>query len=294
MALDTRPWRPKYHRDWRTSRAVRLMTWAQRGIYDWLLDEQWEDGGLPKDPADVAQMIAAPVADVARVLELAFEQDADGQWWNQRGEQIRAEQDERSEAGRAGGRASGEARRRRASQSGAGQSDRGDERIGNDSATEVERSGNDPSTIHERSANQSDSDAESDPDSDPGGGEGTAPPSPPPLEALGVDGQVAHALTETGVWADQWRAHVGKNGRRLAEQHVPATFEALVRDFGDAFVAARVRAYDRWRRSKPAKVRGRKRHDTAIRRWVEKDAAGFQPRRPAALSDADREKLRGA
>lgn len=86
------PWFPKLVADWRHGRKVRSMTWEERGIFDWLLCEQWADGPLPADPAEVARIIGAPVGPVERVLTLAFDRGPDG-WTNGRLEEIRAEQE---------------------------------------------------------------------------------------------------------------------------------------------------------------------------------------------------------
>jgi hypothetical protein len=43
--------------DYRGSRSVQRMTWAQRGMYIEMLCEQWDKGSLPDDPAAVADLV---------------------------------------------------------------------------------------------------------------------------------------------------------------------------------------------------------------------------------------------
>jgi uncharacterized protein YdaU (DUF1376 family) len=43
--------------DFRGSRSVQRMTWAQRGMYLEMLCEQWDKGSLPDDPAAVADLV---------------------------------------------------------------------------------------------------------------------------------------------------------------------------------------------------------------------------------------------
>ena len=94
---------------------MRSMSWEERAIFDWLLDEQWVDGGLPDDHALVSNMIGAPVASVSRVLELAFVRRDDGLLWNDAGDEVRLAQltrrQAKTEASAKGGRSSAAARR---------------------------------------------------------------------------------------------------------------------------------------------------------------------------------------
>lgn len=77
-------WYSWYVQNWRESRRVRLLSWAERGIYRELIDEQFVSGPLPEDPATVARMIGAPARLVARVLEMCFPIGADGLRRNER------------------------------------------------------------------------------------------------------------------------------------------------------------------------------------------------------------------
>lgn len=58
-------WFPK---DAETDEAYRLMTYEQQGIYRALLDHQWLQGSLPKDPAVIAKLL--PKVHPARFLRL--------------------------------------------------------------------------------------------------------------------------------------------------------------------------------------------------------------------------------
>jgi hypothetical protein len=78
--------------------------------------------------------------------------------------------------------------------------------------------------------------------------------------------QTTRAWIETGLFADQARLD------KRAAANVPRTLAALVRNFGDAFIADCSRAYDEWRRVNPARTDRRRRHDEAVRRWVRKEA----------------------
>lgn len=50
-----------YVKEWRSSRAVLRMTFAQRGMYLEMLLEQWENYSVPDDPAAVAALIGGTV-----------------------------------------------------------------------------------------------------------------------------------------------------------------------------------------------------------------------------------------
>ena len=49
MAKDFLQYRNHYVRDWETSETVRIMSYAARGIYQALLDAQWEKGSIPAE-----------------------------------------------------------------------------------------------------------------------------------------------------------------------------------------------------------------------------------------------------
>lgn len=101
------PWFPFYVDDYLTSRKVRRLTWAQKGVYQMMMAEQWKGGPLP-EAAEIAEMIEADESDVMRVLSVCFTDTNDG-WINERLEEVRAEQDNKraakSRAGRAGAKA---------------------------------------------------------------------------------------------------------------------------------------------------------------------------------------------
>src|SRR5688572_9344285 len=46
-----------YVKEWRSSRAVQRMTFAQRGMYLELLVEQWDKGSVPDCPVAVADLL---------------------------------------------------------------------------------------------------------------------------------------------------------------------------------------------------------------------------------------------
>lgn len=57
MGKDYIPWRKHLVRDWAMDPAVRQMSFSARGIYQALLDAQWETGSIPADPAKCARLI---------------------------------------------------------------------------------------------------------------------------------------------------------------------------------------------------------------------------------------------
>ncbi|MFQ5973035.1 MAG: hypothetical protein ACE5Q3_11945 [Alphaproteobacteria bacterium] len=95
-----------------------------------------------------------------------------------------------------------------------------------------------------------------------------AKPSVNGFPDLGDDGErTTLAWIETGLWTIQDRADP------KAQAHLAATMPPLIRDFGDAFVAAIVRTYDGWRRDKgKTRCQRRKRHDRSIDRWARQEA----------------------
>lgn len=61
MAHETSPAFQFYVKEWRSSRAVQRMTFAQRGMYLEMLIEQWDKGSLPDDPAACADLLGGTV-----------------------------------------------------------------------------------------------------------------------------------------------------------------------------------------------------------------------------------------
>lgn len=57
MAKNFLQYRNHYVRDWETSETVRIMSYAARGIYQALLDAQWEKGSIPADPETCARLL---------------------------------------------------------------------------------------------------------------------------------------------------------------------------------------------------------------------------------------------
>lgn len=104
-----------YWRDWRGSRAVQRMSYVERGLYRELLDEQWKEGAIPADLAELADICGCPVevmTDAWRTLSKCFRPlaNSDGSLLvNERLEAERTEQDRRrinnANAGRLGANA---------------------------------------------------------------------------------------------------------------------------------------------------------------------------------------------
>lgn len=61
MAQEVSPAFQFYVKEWRSSRAIQRMTFAQRGMYLEMLLEQWENFSLPDNPAAVAELIGGTV-----------------------------------------------------------------------------------------------------------------------------------------------------------------------------------------------------------------------------------------
>lgn len=61
MSLDWYKWFPAR---WQASRKVQRMTLAERGLYREMLDEAWNKGPLPDDPAQIADMLALDLDEV--------------------------------------------------------------------------------------------------------------------------------------------------------------------------------------------------------------------------------------
>lgn len=61
MAIETAPAFQFYVKEWRSSRPVMRMTFAQRGMYLEMLLEQWENLSLPDSPDECAELIGGTV-----------------------------------------------------------------------------------------------------------------------------------------------------------------------------------------------------------------------------------------
>lgn len=71
-------WNPE---TWQKYRPVQRMTWQQRGLFRELLDESYLRDGLPADPAEIAHLLAEPVAGIETdlgVVLACFTVGADG------------------------------------------------------------------------------------------------------------------------------------------------------------------------------------------------------------------------
>lgn len=95
MAIEQSPAFQFYVKEWRSSRAILRMTFAQRGMYLEMLLEQWESETLPDDPAAVAQIIGGTTAEWTRawpILRRKFVLIAPNHLQNMRLEKERAKQ----------------------------------------------------------------------------------------------------------------------------------------------------------------------------------------------------------
>jgi uncharacterized protein YdaU (DUF1376 family) len=87
MARDFLQYRNHYVRDWQTSETVRLMSYAAQGIYQALLDAQWEKGSIPAGPETCARLLRCTTEEweqFASFFETCFPPDADGRRRNLR------------------------------------------------------------------------------------------------------------------------------------------------------------------------------------------------------------------
>src|SRR5688572_20591170 len=81
-----------YVKEWRSSRAVLRMTFAQRGMYLEMLLEQWESFTLPDDPDACAELIGGTPDEWQAawpVLRRKFVSDTPGRIYNMRLELVR-------------------------------------------------------------------------------------------------------------------------------------------------------------------------------------------------------------
>lgn len=92
-----RPWFPLYVDDWRTSGKVKRMTNQERGCYVELMCYQWEEGFVPDDLKELANICGEPLPAMRRMwkrLEPCFPKSDDGHRRNPRVERERAKADE--------------------------------------------------------------------------------------------------------------------------------------------------------------------------------------------------------
>lgn len=59
--LEPLPYFKWFWRDWRANRKVQRLHYVARGLYRDLLDEQWENGSLPADVEELADICSCPV-----------------------------------------------------------------------------------------------------------------------------------------------------------------------------------------------------------------------------------------
>ncbi len=63
MSIETSPAFQFYVKEWRSSRAIMRMSFAQQGMYLNMLLEQWENLNVPDDPAACAELIGGSVTE---------------------------------------------------------------------------------------------------------------------------------------------------------------------------------------------------------------------------------------
>ena len=99
-----------YVQDYRGSRSVQRLTWQERGIYRDLIDECWDKGCIPDDPAALADVVGCQVEEMAEAwprIRRLFEEYGDGLLYSPRLEKERSAADrsriQKVIAGRRGG-----------------------------------------------------------------------------------------------------------------------------------------------------------------------------------------------
>lgn len=108
------PWFPMWATDFVNARTVRTMTPEQVGVYILLLCHEWNDGPLPDDNDALRVLANMADADAVRtVLERCFLLTEDGEWVNERLEEVREEQEAKREDKVRAGKLSAKARRRK-------------------------------------------------------------------------------------------------------------------------------------------------------------------------------------
>jgi uncharacterized protein YdaU (DUF1376 family) len=265
---------PFYAQDWREDEAVGLLALDERGLYVECLLHQWIEGSLPDDAKAIARLVRARPAAVRRcwpAVRAHFRVRTDGRLVNDRLEEIRGEQLGR-EAKRSAAAAKAATKRWDRSRALRSQSDGNADAMRPQCPTE-------PNTEPEPKEKE----------------EGAPPPSaagaaPPPAN---MSTFAQHYPESARAWAETGLDAAQRQADPRADVHIAPTLAPLGRDFGDAALAAAIRAYDRWRRAKPGKVRGRKRHDDGVRRWIERDADGERNGTPRGFDvAADPERAR--
>jgi hypothetical protein len=95
-SLDPLPYYKWLWRDWRSNRRIQRMSWAARGLYRELLDEQWAEGSIPSTIADLADICGCPAHVMQEYWpEIApcFQERQDGRLLNSKMENQRTETD---------------------------------------------------------------------------------------------------------------------------------------------------------------------------------------------------------
>ena len=88
-------------RDWRANRRVQKLNYVARGLYRELLDEQWSDGSIPNDLAELADICDCPVEVMEehwQKLSQFFQSTENGRLINDKLEQQRTSEDSKRAA----------------------------------------------------------------------------------------------------------------------------------------------------------------------------------------------------
>lgn len=113
MPQESSPAFQLYVKEWRSSRAVMRMSFAERGMYLEMLLEQWENLSLPDDPAAVAELIGGKTPEWVKawpLLRRNFAANEDDRIVNLRLEKERIKQRSRSKRQSDKGRSGADAR----------------------------------------------------------------------------------------------------------------------------------------------------------------------------------------
>lgn len=95
MPIESSPAFQFYVKEWRSSRAIMRMSFAQRGMYLEMLCEQWENLSLPDSPEEVAEIVGGSTYEWSRnwdVLRRKFVSNDDGTIYNLRLQKEREKQ----------------------------------------------------------------------------------------------------------------------------------------------------------------------------------------------------------
>jgi uncharacterized protein YdaU (DUF1376 family) len=95
-SLEALPYFKWMWRDWRSNRRVQRMSWAAKGLYRELLDEQWAEGSIPNDMRELAEICGCPMNVMQEYwpeIEPCFDEREDGRLVNRKMENQRTVKD---------------------------------------------------------------------------------------------------------------------------------------------------------------------------------------------------------